>query len=79
MTRTDKDAILARAIATGHQICPNGHYFMDGSWRWNKGHKQCLICRMLASSSPEDQGTKKPSTEGTNPGRGEQCKKTTIC
>ena len=37
--------LLKRALAGGHDICPKGHVYMDGSWEWNKGHKRCLICR----------------------------------
>ena len=37
--------LLKRALAGGREICNNGHYYMEGSWRWNRGYKQCLICR----------------------------------
>jgi len=64
--------ILRRAIDGGHDTCNNGHVYMEGSWRWNKGHKQCLICRMIANRRRRE--SKKISIRGTRGfGRSADC------
>lgn len=67
MNRNDKQAILDRALAGGREICNNGHYYIEGSWQWNKGHKQCLVCRKAALRRRRIRAQKKPP--GNHPRR----------